>query len=181
MRYSEISGLRRCDVHFCDSYLKLFIEKSKTDVYREGNWIYISKIQSELCPVKNLLLYLDVAQLKNENSEQFIFRAITVTKKNPAGTLRSTGSSLSYTRMRDVLLEELESIGLKKKTLGYIVWNPEAPQPQLTVVCQIDCLNDMDDGNLKRQRMDISKMIWMLYYRYQHLSVYNNLSIRRYI
>ena len=48
MRYSEISGLRRCDVHFCDSYLKLFIEKSKTDVYREGNWIYISKIQSEL-------------------------------------------------------------------------------------------------------------------------------------
>ena len=129
---------------------------------------------------QNLLLYLDVAQLKNENSEQFIFRAITVTKKNPAGTLRSTGSSLSYTRMRDVLLEELESIGLKIMTLGYIVWNPEAPQPQLTVVCQIDCLNDMDDGNLKRQRMDISKMIWMLYYRYQHLSVYNNLSIFRY-
>ena len=81
MRYSEISGLRRCDVHFCDSYLKLFIEKSKTDVYREGNWIYISKIQSELCPGKNLFFYLNVAQLKNENSKEFNFKVITVTKK----------------------------------------------------------------------------------------------------
>ena len=29
MRYSEIAGLRRCDIYLYDSYMKLFIEKSK--------------------------------------------------------------------------------------------------------------------------------------------------------
>jgi len=117
MRYSEIAGLKRCDVIICESYLKLFIEKCKTDVYREGNWIYISKSESELCPVKNLILYLELTKLTDESSEEFIFRAATVTKSNPIGKLRK-GNSLSYTRMREILLEELEGIGLDKKNFG---------------------------------------------------------------
>lgn len=116
MRYSEIAGLRRCDVHFYDTYMKLFIEKSKTDVYREGSWIYISKTDSELCPVKNLMLYLEATKI-TESSEEFIFRAITVTKVNEKGTLRK-GKSLSYTRMREILLEELEGVGLEKNKFG---------------------------------------------------------------
>ncbi|XP_057302664.1 uncharacterized protein LOC130636832 [Hydractinia symbiolongicarpus] len=45
------------------------------------------------------------------------FRAVTVTKSNPIGSLRK-GKSLSYTRMREILLEELESIGLEKSKFG---------------------------------------------------------------
>ena len=41
-----------------------------------------------------------------------------MTKKNPIGTLRNTTSSLSYTRMREILLHELEGIGLNKRNFG---------------------------------------------------------------
>lgn len=117
MRFSEITGLRRCDVLFYNSYIKIFIEKCKTDVYREGNWIYISKTDNELCPVKSLILYLELAKLTDQSSEEFVFRAITVTKADPIGTLRK-GKSLSYTRMREILLRELEDIGLDKTKFG---------------------------------------------------------------
>lgn len=89
MRFSEIAGLRRCDISICESYMKSFIEKCKTDVYREGNWIFISKTGNELCPVKNLKVYLELTKLMDESSEEFIFRAVTVTKSNPIGTLRN--------------------------------------------------------------------------------------------
>ena len=52
--------------------MKIFIEKSKTDIYRNGNWIYIARGNSELCPVATLQRYLNMAKI-NENSEEFIF------------------------------------------------------------------------------------------------------------
>ena len=33
LRYSEASNIRRSDIHFQPSYMKIFIEKSKTDIY----------------------------------------------------------------------------------------------------------------------------------------------------
>ena len=44
------------DIHerFHDIFMKLFIERFKTDVYREGNWIYIIKATGNLCAVKIL-------------------------------------------------------------------------------------------------------------------------------
>ena len=118
MRYSEISNLKRCDVYFYTTHMKLFIEKSKTDIYREGSWLYISKCDSELCPVKNLLLYLEMTKLTNNDSEEFLFRGITVTKKDKIGKLRKAVKGLSYTRMREILLNELASIGLDKSKFG---------------------------------------------------------------
>ena len=37
LRYSEIINLRRSDRTFHDKFIKVFIEKRKTDVYREGD------------------------------------------------------------------------------------------------------------------------------------------------
>ena len=38
LRFSELAYLRCCDVKFCDDkYVELFIAKSKTDIYRNGN------------------------------------------------------------------------------------------------------------------------------------------------
>ena len=37
LRYSEASNIRRSDIDFQPSYMKIFIEKSKTDIYRNGN------------------------------------------------------------------------------------------------------------------------------------------------
>ena len=36
MRFSEVSRLRRSDFVFSSTYVKVFIEKSKTDIDREG-------------------------------------------------------------------------------------------------------------------------------------------------
>lgn len=42
LRYEELSSLRCSDVKFFDGYVKIFINKSKTDQYRQGNEILIS-------------------------------------------------------------------------------------------------------------------------------------------
>ena len=42
LRFSEIVNLRRLDLKFVDNYIELFIEKSKTDKYRQGAKVFIS-------------------------------------------------------------------------------------------------------------------------------------------
>ena len=32
--------------------MKIFIEKSKTDVYRDGKWVFIAKGDTQLCPIQ---------------------------------------------------------------------------------------------------------------------------------
>ena len=66
--------------------MTIFIEKSKTDIYRNGNWIYIARGDSELCPVAALKRYLNMAKI-NENSEEFIFRSITSYRNHQHRTL----------------------------------------------------------------------------------------------
>ena len=41
LRYSEASNIMRSDIDFQHSYMKIFIENSKMDICRNGNWIYI--------------------------------------------------------------------------------------------------------------------------------------------
>jgi hypothetical protein len=36
-RFSEIVGIRGCDIKFFDLYVSIFIEKSKTDKHRESS------------------------------------------------------------------------------------------------------------------------------------------------
>ena len=118
LRYQEISNLKREDIIFCNTYMKLFIEKSKTDMYREGKWVYISKCDSQLCPVDNLKQYLHHAGIFDCDYESYLFRAIVVSKNKKFGVFRKQNTPLSYTRTREILLEALESIGLEKKQFG---------------------------------------------------------------
>ena len=59
LRYSEASNIWRSDIDFQPSYMKIFIEKSKTDIYRNGNWIFMANGNSELCSVATLQRYLN--------------------------------------------------------------------------------------------------------------------------
>ena len=120
LRYDELSNIRRYDIVFSDTFMKIFIEKSKTDIYREGAWVYISKGDTDICPVKNLRVYLQTAALLDDcdDCDDFIFRAVTVTKRKPIGYLRAKNKPLSYSRAREVVLEAIESIGLEKKLFG---------------------------------------------------------------
>ena len=39
--------------------MSIFLEKSKTDIYRDGAWVIIARTNSELCPVMNTERYLE--------------------------------------------------------------------------------------------------------------------------
>ena len=100
MRFSEVSRLRRSDFIFSSTYVKVFIEKSKTDIYREGMWVYISA-SSKICPLKQLKYYLALAKL-SENSEEFIFRGLSRGKKF---SLRTKNKPISYSEFERILLK----------------------------------------------------------------------------
>ena len=76
LRYSELSNLRRDNLTFDEQYVKLVLEGSKTDVYREGRDVLISKTNSNTCPVNTLLRYLSSADIMHD-STHFIFRPLS--------------------------------------------------------------------------------------------------------
>ena len=50
LRYDEQSNLKICDLEFAESHVKIFIEKSKTDQFREGAWVIATG--KVTCPVR---------------------------------------------------------------------------------------------------------------------------------
>ena len=54
LRFDEIHSLKGNDVNFEENYLTLYLRKSKTDQYRKGKLVTISKGQAAACPLKIL-------------------------------------------------------------------------------------------------------------------------------
>ena len=59
--YDEVVNLNLGDIVFRESFTKLFIEKSKTDQFREGYWVLIAKVDSDICPTKMVKRYIEEA------------------------------------------------------------------------------------------------------------------------
>ena len=57
--------------------MAVVIESRKTDKYRDGSWIMISKTGIYLCPVNNVKQYIEWAELK---SDDFLFCNLSNTK-----------------------------------------------------------------------------------------------------
>ena len=49
LRYNELASLRCRDVSFCDSFVKIYVYKSKTDVYRDGAYVLLAKTGHVSC------------------------------------------------------------------------------------------------------------------------------------
>ena len=113
LRFDELSSLTLKDVVSHATYIELFIERSKTDQYREGAVVAIVKTGTELCPWANLLKYLSQAKLSLPTSANgghgFLFGSIQT--KSGSQSIRSA-SKLSYTRCRAVLLKKLADVRL---------------------------------------------------------------------
>ncbi len=113
-RFDELAHLRPADITFQEDHMSVRIRSSKTDQFRQGNQVLIARTGTATCPVGMTRRYLSMA---NEplGSQELLFRAIVKTKKGE--TLRASGG-ISYTRMREVVLEQLRSIGLDTKQFG---------------------------------------------------------------
>ena len=101
LRASELLNLKLCDVCFFNTHMALFIEKSKTDIYRDGNWLVISKTGSKLCPVLNLVRYLEYGYIIADDT--FLFRNLS--KFSTGFRFRTINAPLSYTRLRELFIE----------------------------------------------------------------------------
>lgn len=107
LRISEVMGLKCCDVSFEKDHMVIRITSSKTDQYRDGAGVVIARVESPVCPVRQLEEYYELAEL-SQVSTQKLFRGII---KSPNGEKLRQGGSLSYTRIRELLLEKLQEMG----------------------------------------------------------------------
>lgn len=116
LRFSEIVNLKRSDIVFYENHLSLFISKSKTDKYKTGSNVIVSRTDNVTCLYNMLKLYLKIADIASD-SDCFIFRAVTFCKKSGKYKLRDSGT-LSYSSARELLLEALENVGVDKSKFG---------------------------------------------------------------
>ena len=96
--------------------MRIFIEQSKTDIYRDGAWEVIARTWQANYPVMLTLRYFELGEFA-EDSQEFIFRSLTFLSKTGSYKFRGT-NPLSYTRAREIVLGAFERIGLPKLDFG---------------------------------------------------------------
>ena len=106
LRFSELSKLKHGDFILHNTYMSIFIERSKTDIYRRGYWFHSAKCNSNLCPLDLTKRYfVQPGQINNVIS---IFLEVLKTLK----------MARSYTTVRGHVLNLLANIGLDPKKSG---------------------------------------------------------------
>ncbi|XP_076105607.1 uncharacterized protein LOC143073733 [Mytilus galloprovincialis] len=115
LRVSELLNLKTCNIQFFLSHMSVFIQKSKTDIYRDGDRIIIARTGNKLCPVKNLERFLEWSN-NPLDTDVFVFRNLTKTKENYM--FRKENKPLSYTRMRELFIEAFSPIVPNIKSFG---------------------------------------------------------------
>ena len=116
LRFDELVNIKVNDIRFCTSHIKIFLEKSKTDQFREGSWVVVSATGKPTCPVNMLSKFLSSAGIVDFSSNEFVFRQISFCKSLKSYKLRS--SKLSYSRCREIFKDTLEAIGVDSKFFG---------------------------------------------------------------
>ena len=107
-----MSVLKTDDTDIQDAYMRLFLEQSKTDIYRSGHWIYISKLNSILCPAKIIQKYIQKVKILKGRSE-YLLRGVV--KKNSGYRLRSINKPITYASVREDVLRVLKKLGLSSE------------------------------------------------------------------
>ena len=114
-RYDELKNMRPHHIKLCDNHIKILVPKSKTDIYREGKFVYIRKTDTEYCPLAMLLRYMTAARIDFTDTLP-LFRSLTFLKNSRTYSLRRT--ELSYSRCREIFNEALKAIGYDVKDYG---------------------------------------------------------------
>ena len=87
---------------------------SKTNQLRQGDEVVVVRSGSATCPVVCLEQYCKLAGIDSASTER-LFRAISHTRNGEK--LRNSGS-LSYSRVRELLLDKLQSLGYDRSLFG---------------------------------------------------------------
>lgn len=60
-RYGELRNIVPKYIEFHSDYIRIFVPRGKTNVYREGNFVFVSASRSKYCPVGVLQGYSDLS------------------------------------------------------------------------------------------------------------------------
>lgn len=108
-RYDDLTKIFVDWIVFSESHMEIFLESRKNDQYREGHWVAISAIPNCVsCPVRLTLALIERAQLQGHRP---LFSAVC-----RLGVYKS--AAISYSNMRELMLEKFESIGLPRDRFG---------------------------------------------------------------
>lgn len=107
LRFDEVSNLKCKHISFQTGYVKVHIEKSKTDQYRDGREVLVAELDSVACPVKAVKKYIDKAGI-NLDSDHYLFKPMFKCKSK-AGLI-SSNKRLSYTRARESVVNRMKEV-----------------------------------------------------------------------
>ena len=113
LRFDEVSKIRSEFISFRPSYVKIFIDKSKSDQHKVGDYVVIAKTGSATCPVEALKKYLFKAKVGRKG---YIFRGMQ--KVRNGHVLRRADKAVSYSSLRRDILGAVSRIGLEKSRFG---------------------------------------------------------------
>jgi hypothetical protein len=117
LRYDELSNIKANDITFHEEYPDMFIEKSKTDCYRNSKNVLIARLNTPQCPVTILQCYIREAKI-DLSTDKYIFRPLIYFKRNKNYMMRNSNIKLSYTRAREIIREALSPIGINMNNYG---------------------------------------------------------------
>ena len=98
LRFDELARLVRSDVMIENDMLKLFIQSSKNDHYRNGAWVVVASSRKATCLSAMINRYLDRAGLSCDSP---LFCQLSKTKCG----YKPRSNGLSYARLRELVLE----------------------------------------------------------------------------
>ena len=81
LRFSGLLNFQRSDFILHNTHMSIFIEKSKSDIYRKGHWLHLAKLNSNLCPLDLTKTYFVLAGI-DKQCDKYIFRGIENTKND---------------------------------------------------------------------------------------------------
>ena len=87
-RYDELCNIVPKHIEFHSNYIRIFVPRSKTDVYSEGNFVFTSASRSKYCPVSVLQRFLDLSGI-DLCSPLPLFRPTVFHRSSSSYTLRS--------------------------------------------------------------------------------------------
>ena len=106
-RIEELLTVQLKDISIKDTHLEIFLEKAKNDQHRDGNIVYISRLESKYCPVALVEKFLKASKISiSTHRSVFLIPKIIKIKQ---GHKVHISAGISYTRAREIFKEKLDN------------------------------------------------------------------------
>lgn len=114
-RYDELSKMLVNHLKIFPGHLQIIVPSAKNDIYREGNYVYIKRLNNEFCPVALLERYIQKGNI-DISSNVPLFRKVRWYKST--NQYKLWGDKLSYSRCLELFKNCLKQLGYNDKMYG---------------------------------------------------------------